>query len=103
MSTEMNRELFKIVAYLTTSAANAFDETLALGAFRMTDAAHRLMTLIEESAELADDEFLRAAREAYHETSNLVMTDEQEFRVRLERAAREVTAECLRRSRAGEL
>jgi len=103
MSTEIDRELFKIIAYLTAAAANAFDETLALGAFRMTDAANRLMTLIEESEELADDEFMRAARKTFRETSNLVMTDEKEFRIRLERAAREITAESLRRMRAGEL
>jgi len=97
---ELNQQLFEIITHLVSSAPTSLEETPSLAAFRMVDAAHRLMTLVEQNDAVADDEFLRAAREDYLAHFNLVMTDQAEFDAWLGEYVRTFAREALRRVRA---
>lgn len=94
----MSEDLFEIVTHLVCSAPTSLAETPSLAAFRLVDAAHRLMRL----AELADDEFLRQAAAEFGEHATLVMTDQPAFDAWLAEYARGFTREALRRARAAE-
>jgi hypothetical protein len=100
MPHDLDRELFKIITHLVSSAPLSYEETPALAAFRMVDAAHRLMSLAENSDALADDEFLREAHRDYLAHFNLVMTDEKGFRDWLGEYVARFTKEAIRRTSA---
>ena len=97
---QLGEDLFEIIVHLVSSAPTSLEETPSLAAFRMVDAAHRLMTLVEQNDAVADDEFLRAAREDYLAHFNLVMTDQAEFDAWLGEYVRTFAREALRRVRA---
>lgn len=91
-------ELFDVVVYLVNSAPTSLGETPSLAAFRMVDAAHRLLGLLERSTSDPDQlAFLAAARSDYEAHFNLVMTDQQAFQQWLPEFVRRCTAETMRR------
>lgn len=99
-SDDLNERLFEIVTHLVSSAPTSLEETPSLAAFRMVDAAHRLMVLIEQNDAVADDEFFREARADYAAHFNLVMTDQAAFDAWLGEYVRSFTREALRRAGA---
>lgn len=90
MPENLDRELFKVITYLVNSAPLSLEETPQLSAFRLADAANRLMALV-------DDEFLRAAGDDFRAHFNLVMTDQPAFEAWLADNARRFTLETRRR------
>ncbi|MEJ3651939.1 DUF6092 family protein [Actinomycetes bacterium KLBMP 9759] len=92
---ERDEQLFAVITHLVASAPTSLEETPSLAAFRMVDAAHRLMGLVE-----GDDPFLDAARADYLDHLDLVMTDQAAFDAWLGEYVRTFTAEALRRARA---
>ncbi|MQA02432.1 MAG: hypothetical protein GEV07_06805 [Streptosporangiales bacterium] len=101
MSENLDQEVFAIITHLVSSAPTSLQETPSLAAFRMVDAAHRLMELVEGSDAFQDDEFLRSARADYAANFNLVMTDPDKFDSWLAEYVQSFTREALRRARAG--
>jgi hypothetical protein len=97
VSGQLDREMFKVITHLVSSAPVSLDETPILAAFRMVDGANRLMALAEESDAFAEDEFLVAARQDYLAHFNLVMTDQVAFEAWLMEYVRGFTKEALRR------
>jgi hypothetical protein len=97
VSGQADRELFKVITHLVSSAPVSLDETPILAAFRMVDGANRLIALAEANEEFADDEFLSAARQDYLAHFNLVMTDQVAFEAWLMDYVRSFTNEALRR------
>jgi hypothetical protein len=97
VSEKVGTELFKIITYLVNSAPLSLEETPQLAAFRLADAANRLMVLVTENDELATDEFLEAAHADFLAHFNLVMTDQPAFEAWLADAARRFTLETRRR------
>ncbi|WP_028924712.1 DUF6092 family protein [Pseudonocardia acaciae] len=91
MPENLDRELFKIITYLVNSAPLSLEETPQLSAFRLADAANRLMALVD------DDEFLRAAGDDFRAHFNLVMTDQPAFEAWLADNAGRFTLETRRR------
>ncbi len=102
MSGQLDREMFKVITHLVSSAPVSLDETPILAAFRMVDGANRLMALAEESDAFAEDDFLTAARQDYLAHFNLVMTDQVAFEAWLMDYVRSFTTEALRRVTTGE-
>lgn len=100
MSHELDRQVFAIITYLVSSAPTSLQETPSLAAFRMIDAAHRLMTLVAANDAFQDDEFLRSAREEYEANFNLVMTDQDKFNDWMASYLQSFTREALRRAQA---
>lgn len=98
MADDLNRKLFEVITHLVTSAPTSLEETPTLAAFRMVDAANRLMSLVEDSATGESDEFLRQARADYQAHRDLVMTDQAGFEAWLADYVRSFTREA--RSRA---
>lgn len=92
MSALTDHDLFEIVTYLATAAPLTYNESTTNNAFRLVDAASRLMRH-------TDDEFLRERLAALQENTNLVGSDQDAFRVWLGENSRVFTAEALRRSR----
>lgn len=92
MSDDVNRRIFEIVTYLVTSAPTTYDETPALGAFRMVDAANRLLAL------LPDDDFVVEARAQFQAHLNEVMTDQEAFRTWLADYVKLVAKEAVERA-----
>lgn len=91
-------DLFDVVVYLVNSAPTSLGETPSLAAFRMVDAAHRLLTILERSTSDPDQlEFLAAAKSDYEAHFNLVMTDQQAFQEWLPEFVRRCTQEAMRR------
>lgn len=91
-------ELFDVVVYLVNSAPTSLGETPSLAAFRMVDAAHRLLDLLERSTSDPDQlAFLAAAKSDYQSHYNLVMTDQQAFQEWLPQFVRRCTEEAMRR------
>ncbi|MEV6908684.1 DUF6092 family protein [Amycolatopsis sp. NPDC051071] len=93
--TEESRELFAVITHLVTSAPTSLDETPILAAFRMVDAAGKLMAL-----GAPDDEFLRAAHADFTDHATLVLTDQAAFREWLDEYVRHFTRETLNRTAA---
>jgi hypothetical protein len=75
MYVDLNQELFKVITHLVSSAPVSLEEAPILAAFRMVDAAHRLMALATQSNAVAEDAFLAQAQTDYLAHFNLVMTD----------------------------
>lgn len=90
-----SRDLFAVITHLVTSAPTSLDETPALAAFRMLDAAGRLMALVAP-----DDDFLRSAHAEFTEHATLVMTDQAAFLQWLDEYVRRFTREALSRTAA---
>ncbi|WP_409492172.1 DUF6092 family protein [Amycolatopsis sp. cmx-11-12] len=90
--TDGSRELFTTITQLVTSAPVSLDETPILAAYRMVDAAGRLMALCAP-----DDEFLRAAHADLSAHATLVLTDQAAFRDWLDEFVRLFTREALNR------
>jgi len=97
MSEDLNQKLFKVITHLVSSAPVSLEETPILAAFRMVDAAHRLMALAADSDAFFDDGFLDAAQADYLAHFNLVMTDQVAFEAWLADYVRSFTVEARRR------
>lgn len=101
MSKDLDQEIFAIITHLVCSAPTSLQETPSLAAFRMVDAAHRLMALMDENDALSSDEFLQTARAEYAANHALVMTDPDRFDTWLAEYVKSFTGEALRRANAG--
>lgn len=101
MSAELDREIFEVITYLVSSAPTSLQETPSLAAFRMLDAAQRLMALVEKSDAFGPDEFLRSAQSEYLDNFNFVMTDQARFNAWLAEYVQSFTREALQRARGG--
>jgi hypothetical protein len=99
MSGQLDRELFRVITHLVSSAPVSLEETPVLAAFRMVDGAHRLMDLAAASDVFPEDEFLSWARQDYLDHFNLVMTDQVAFEEWLTGYVQAFTREALRRVR----
>ncbi|AYY11424.1 hypothetical protein EF847_00490 [Actinobacteria bacterium YIM 96077] len=100
MGKELDQAIFGIITHLVTSAPTSLQETPSLAAFRMVDAAHRLMELVNENDTFQQDEFLQSARAEYMANFNLVMTDPDAFDAWLASYVQSFTREALRRAHA---
>lgn len=90
--------LFDVVVYLVNSAPTSLGETPSLAAFRMVDAAYRLLGILEHTTVDPDQcEFLSRARADYEAHFNLVMTDQEAFAQWLPDYVRQCTEEAMRR------
>lgn len=98
MADDLNSALFEVITHLVTSAPTSLEETPTLAAFRMVDAANRLMSLVEDGTTGGSDEFLQQARAEYQAHRDLVMTDQAAFETWLADYVRTFTREA--RSRA---
>ncbi|MFI6290838.1 DUF6092 family protein [Nonomuraea sp. NPDC050790] len=107
----LSRALHETVTVLVCSAPLAFDETRLLSAFRMLDAADRLMAIMTDHLEtavdgsgvaggLGGDGFLARARADFADHRMLAMTDQAAFTDWLSRYVAEFCAQALRRTRA---
>lgn len=96
---EVSREdLFDVVVYLVNSAPTSLGETPSLAAFRMVDAAYRLLGILEASTDdPAQSAFVEAAKADYEAHYNLVMTDQGAFADWLPAFVRLCTEEAMRR------
>lgn len=99
MPTQLDRDIFDVITYLVSSAPTSIQETPSLAAFRMLDAAQRLMTLVEQSDAFEPDEFLRSAQSEYLENFNFVMTDQERFNTWLATYVQSFAREALHRAR----
>ncbi|MFI6504739.1 DUF6092 family protein [Nonomuraea typhae] len=84
--------LYETVTVLVCSAPLAFDETRLLSAFRMLDAADRLMRI------MPDDDFLRWARADFAAHRTLAMTDQTAFTTWLSGYVSAFATQALRRT-----
>ncbi|WUI02621.1 DUF6092 family protein [Spirillospora sp. NBC_00431] len=84
--------LFGLATHMVSSAPLAFDETPVLGAFRLLDAANRLMALADA------DEFLAEAHADYLAHMSLAMTDQAAFRQWMSDYVARFAREALRRT-----
>lgn len=101
MSQQQQREedLFDIIVYLVNSAPTSLQETPSLAAFRMLDAAHRLLGVLQHTAtDPEQQEFLAQARADYSAHYNLVMTDQVAFQRWMPDFVRLCTEEAMRRA-----
>lgn len=98
MAGDLNQDMFEVITHLVSSAPTSLEETPTLAAFRMVDAANRLMALAGQSDAFQDDEFLRTARAEYLAHFNLIMTDPDAFEAWLAEYVRTFTSEALRRA-----
>lgn len=94
----LEQRLFELCAYLTNSAALSLAETPSLAAFRMVDAAHRMVDLVQELDPDAGD-FYREAAAEYAAHYNLVMQDQEAFDRWLPSFGAMFTTEAVRRAR----
>lgn len=88
--------LFDVVLYLVNSAPTSLGETPSLAAFRMLDAASRLLALMHPDDQ-AQEAFLATAKVEYETHFSLVMTDQQAFQQWLPDYVRICTEEAMRR------
>jgi hypothetical protein len=98
MSEDLDSEVFRIIAYLVSSASNAPGETLTLASFRLLDAACRLVSLVESSDAFSNDPFLSNVREEFLQHFNEVMWDEPAFLRWLPQLERQVVLEARSRN-----
>lgn len=94
----LEQRLFEVCAYLANSAALSLAETPSLAAFRMVDAAHRMVDLVQEVDPTAAD-FYREAAADYAAHFNLVMQDQDAFDRWLPSFGAMFTTEAVRRAR----
>lgn len=92
-------DLFDVVVYLVNSAPTSLGETPSLAAFRMVDAADRLLRILEQTSDDPQElAFVSAARADFDEHHHLVMTDQEAFQRWLPDLVRRVTEEAMRRA-----
>ena len=91
-------ELFTVIAHLTSSALTCIEEPPVLAAFRMVDAANRLIQLAGQEVPSDADTFLGAAHADYLEHMNLAMTDQPAFEEWLADYGRSFAHEARRRN-----
>lgn len=84
-------EVFKIVAYMVSSAALVPEETFALASFRLLDAARRL---IEARETASSDAFLAEIVQQFQAHFNEVMLDEDRFFAWTRQLCAQVTREA---------
>lgn len=99
--TKVEQDLYDIVVYLVNSAPTSLGETPSLAAFRMVDAANRLLSVLQQVSDPEDTEqatFLATARADYEAHYNLVMTDQDAFQRWLPDFVRLCTEEAMRRA-----
>lgn len=70
-------DLFQVICYMVTSAANLLQETRAYGPFRLIDATSRLITALENSG--VRSARLEGIRTFIEQEKYTVMTDEVRF------------------------
>lgn len=95
MDENLTEELTKVVVYLVASAPTSLEETPTLAAYRMLDAADRLIALL--TADGVDDEFLASAQEEFRANSALAMTDQSAFLIWLDAYARAFARQSITR------
>ena len=92
-------ELFEVVLYLVNSAPTSLGETPSLAAFRMLDAAHRLLAVLQRETDDQDRQrFADQARADFDEHHHLVMTDQVGFQAWMPDFVRLCTEEAMRRA-----
>ncbi len=92
--------LYKVLAFLFSSAHLLPNEPDLYGTFRLIDAGSRLMGFALEGGQLEDEQFLRELKEDVDERKFGVMTD-QAYLDLLEDATRRMAKEMKRRAAAG--
>ncbi|MGI8946628.1 MAG: DUF6092 family protein [Ornithinimicrobium sp.] len=98
---KVEEDLFDIVVYLVNSAPTSLGETPSLAAFRMMDAASRLLAVLQRTTSDTEQQtFLAEARADYDAHYNLVMTDQEAFKQWLPDFVRRCTEEAMRRAAA---
>ena len=98
MSQPENDALFTVIVHLTSSALTCIEEPPVLAAFRMVDAANRLIQLSGQQGPPEADAFLGAAHADYLEHMNLAMTDQPAFEEWLADYGRSFAHEARRRN-----
>lgn len=73
----LEADLFEVICYMVTSAANLVRETKAYGPFRLIDAVSRLITALEDSG--VRSARLETIRAEIEQGKYAVMTDEEQF------------------------
>lgn len=101
MADRMNDEILRVATHLVMSSALSLNETPTHAAFRMVDAANRLLLLITDSMGPADDEFLDRAKEAFDSHFGLAMTDQPAFARWLDEHSRSFAENTMRRTVTG--
>lgn len=81
----LEADVFEVVCYMISSAANLPRETKAYGPFRLVDAASRVIAVLEDSGVQSDR--LETIQREIEQGKYVVMTDEKEFNQILQRLA----------------
>lgn len=81
----LEEDVFEVVCYMISSAANLPREAKAYGPFRLIDTASRLIAALEHSGIQSDR--LESIRGEIEQGKYVVMTDEEEFDQTLQRLA----------------
>ncbi len=89
-----DHEVFKLVAYMLSSAALVPEETFALASFRLLDAARRLIEVREAASNEGSDAFLAEIVQQFHDHFNEVMLDEDRFFAWTRQLCAQVTREA---------
>ncbi|WP_235734400.1 DUF6092 family protein [Nocardioides alcanivorans] len=98
---KINDEILRVATHLVMSSALSLHETPTHAAFRMVDAANRLVLLISGSMDGDDEGFLATARHAFDTHFGLAMTDQQAFADWLDEHSRAFAENTMRRTVAG--
>lgn len=78
----LESQVFEVICYMVTSAANLLIETKAYGPLRLLDAASRLIAVLEDNG--VRSERLESIRSGIEKGKLQVMTDEKAFEKTLE-------------------
>ena len=101
MSDELNDEILKVATHLVMSSALSLNETPTHAAFRMVDAANRLLLLINGTMGEVDEKFMAGARESFDSHFGLAMTDQPAFAEWLDDISRAFAENTMRRTVTG--
>jgi hypothetical protein len=89
-----DHEVFKLVAYMVSSAALIPEETFALASFRLLDAARRLIEAHDAAGNEHRDAFLAEILQQCRAHFNEVMVDEDRFLAWTRQLCAQVTSEA---------
>lgn len=89
-----DHEVFKLVAYMVSSAALVPEETFALASFRLLDAARRLIEARDTASNEHSDAFLAEIVQQFQAHFNEVMLDEDRFFAWTRQLCAQVTREA---------
>lgn len=89
-----DHEVFKLVAYMVSSAALIPEETFALASFRLLDAARRLIEAHDAAGNERRDAFLADILQQFQAHFNDVMLDEDRFLAWTRQLCAQVTKEA---------